>query len=135
MKRHRTQENALTQEAPTATYFRHLTEGRFMLQHSPSTDEWVYYPRMIAPKTGATDMEWAAPSGLGTVYATTVKRMRPPAADVNIAIVELDEGPRMMTHVRGIAPDAVRIGMRVRACIVDGPDDAKILVFEPETAA
>jgi hypothetical protein len=61
--------------------------------------------------------------------------MRPPAADVNIAIVELDEGPRMMTHVRGIAPDAVRIGMRVRACIVDGPDDAKILVFEPETAA
>lgn len=125
----------MTQEAPTATYFRHLTEGRFMLQHSPSTDEWVYYPRMIAPKTGATDMEWAAPSGLGTVYATTVKRMRPPAADVNIAIVELDEGPRMMTHVRGIAPDAVRIGMRVRACIVDGPDDAKILVFEPETAA
>lgn len=125
----------MTQEAPTATYFRHLTEGRFMLQHSPSTDEWVYYPRMIAPKTGATDMEWAAPSGLGTVYATTVKRMRPPAADVNIAIVELDEGPRMMTHVRGIAPDAVRIGMRVRACIVDGPDDTKILVFEPETAA
>ncbi|WP_082355908.1 Zn-ribbon domain-containing OB-fold protein [Novosphingobium sp. AAP83] len=125
----------MTQAAPTSTYFRHLAEGRFMLQHSPSTGEWVYYPRMVAPKTGATDMVWKQPSGLGTVYATTVKRVKPPAADVNVAIVELDEGPRMMTHVQGIAPDAVRIGMRVRACIVDGPDDAKILVFEPEAAA
>ena len=125
----------MTQAAPTSTYFRHLAQGRFMLQHSPSSGEWVYYPRMVAPKTGATDMVWKQPSGLGTVYATTVKRVKPPAADVNIAIVELDEGPRMMTHVQGIAPDAVRIGMRVRACIVDGPDDAKILVFEPEAEA
>ncbi|OYX64768.1 MAG: hypothetical protein B7Y89_00525 [Novosphingobium sp. 32-60-15] len=125
----------MTQAAPTSTYFRHLAEGRFLLQHSPSTDEWVYYPRMVAPKTGATDIEWAEPSGLGTVYATTVKRMKPPAAHVNIAIVELDEGPRMMTHVQGIAPEDVQIGMRVRARIVDGPDDAKILVFEPETGA
>lgn len=125
----------MTQAPPTATYFQHLAEGRFMLQRSPSTGEWVYYPRMIAPRTGATDMEWLAPSGLGTVYATTVKRVKPPAADVNIAIVELDEGPRMMTHVQGIAPDAVRIGMRVRACIVDGLDECKILVFQPEEAA
>lgn len=125
----------MTQAAPTSTYFRHLAEGRFLLQHSPSTDEWVYYPRMVAPQTGVTDMEWAEPSGLGTVYATTVKRMKPPAANVNIAIVELDEGPRMMTHVQGIAPEDVRIGMRVRARIVDGTDDAKILVFEPETGA
>ena len=124
----------MTQPPPTATYFRHLEEGRFMLQRSPSTGEWVYYPRMIAPRTGASDMEWMAPSGLGTVYATTVKRVKPPASDVNIAIVELDEGPRMMTHVQGIAPDAVRIGMRVRACIVDGLDDNKILVFQPEDA-
>lgn len=124
----------MTQAPPTATYFRHLTEGRFMIQHSPSTGEWVFYPRMIAPRTGATDLEWVAPSGLGTVYATTVKRMKPPTPDVNIAIVELDEGPRMMTHVRGIAPDEVAIGIRVRAAIVDGPDGHPIVIFEPENA-
>ena len=44
----------MTQLPPTQTYFRNLGEGRFMLQHSPSTGEWVFYPRMIAPKTGAT---------------------------------------------------------------------------------
>lgn len=125
----------MTQAPPTATYFQYLAMGQFMLQRSPSTGEWVYYPRMIAPRTGATDMEWTAPCGLGTVYATTVKRVKPPAVDVNIAIVELDEGPRMMTHVQGIAPDAVYIGMRVRACIVEGLDDNKILVFQPEDEA
>lgn len=124
----------MTQAPPTATYMKYLNEGRFMLQHSPSTDEWVFYPRMIAPRTGATDMEWVEASGLGTVYATTVKRQKAPTPNVNLAVVELDEGPRMLSHVQGIEPDAVKIGMRVRAKIVDGPDEAKIVIFEPENA-
>lgn len=105
-----------------------------MIQRSRSTGEWVFYPRMIAPVSGATDLEWIEPSGLGTVYATTVKRMKPPAANISIAIVELDEGPRMMTHVQGIPADAVAIGIRVRAKIVDGVDDNRIVIFEPENA-
>jgi uncharacterized OB-fold protein len=124
-----------TQLPPTATYFKNLAEGRFMIQRSPSTGEWVFYPRMVAPRTGATDLVWAEPSGLGTVYAVTVKRAKPPAADTSIAIVELDEGPRLMTHVQGVAPDEVRIGMRVRASIVDGPDETRIVVFVPEDKA
>ena len=125
----------MTLPPPTQTYFRNLSEGRFMLQHSPSTGEWVYYPRMIAPKTGATDLEWKEVSGKGTVYATTVKRQKPPTPDISIAVVELDEGPRMMTHVQGIAATDVKIGMRVTARIVDSPDDGKMVVFEPENAA
>jgi uncharacterized OB-fold protein len=104
-----------------------------MIQRSASTGEWVFYPRMIAPRTGATDLEWVEPSGLGTVYATTVKRMKPPAENVNIAIVELDEGPRLMTHVQSMRAEDVFIGMRVRAKIVDGPD-SKIVVFEADSA-
>lgn len=130
-----TRGQGLSQSPPTATYFGHLAAGRFMIQRSPSTGEWVFYPRVVAPRTGATDLEWAEPSGLGTVYAVTVKRMKPPAPDVSIAIVELDEGPRMMTHVQGLPADAVRIGMRVRATIVPGPDDSPIVVFEPEQRA
>ncbi len=124
----------MTQAPPTSTYFQNLAEGRFLIQRSPSTGEWVFYPRMIAPRSGATDLEWAEPSGLGTVYATTVKRMKPPEPNVSIAIVELDEGPRLMTHVQSIPAEEVFIGMRVRARIVDGPDAGKILVFEPDNA-
>ncbi len=124
----------MTQAPPTQTYFAHLAEGRFMIQRSPSTGEWVFYPRMIAPKSGATDLEWVAPSGKATVYATTVKRQRAPEPNINISIVELEEGPRLMTHVQGIEPEAVKIGMQVTAQIVDGLD-GKMLVFVPETAA
>ena len=124
----------MTQAPPTTTHFNYLADGRFMIQRSASTGEWVFYPRMVAPRSGATDLEWAEPSGLGTVYATTVKRMRPPTPDINIAIVELDEGPRMMTHVQGIPADTVAIGSRVRAKIVDGLDDNRIVIFEPESA-
>lgn len=123
----------MTQAPPTKTYFDCLAEGRFVIQRSASTGEWVFYPRMIAPRTGATDLEWVEPTGLGTVYATTVQRMKPPAADVSIAIVELDEGPRLMTHVQAMPPEDVFIGMRVRAKIADGPD-GKIVIFEADSA-
>jgi len=118
---------------PTSTYFQHLNEGKFMIQRSSGTGEWVFYPRVIAPRTGATDLEWVEPSGLGTVYAATVKRMKPPAENVSIVIVELDEGPRLMTHIVSISAEDVFIGMRVRAKIADGPD-GKIVVFEPDSA-
>lgn len=119
---------------PTATYFAHLAEGRFMIQRSAGSGEWVFYPRMMAPVSGATDLEWVAPSGRGTVYSTTVARKRPPQQNSNLSIVELEEGPRLMTRVEGIAAEDVRIGMRVRARIVEGID-GKIVVFTPEDAA
>lgn len=122
----------MTQPPPTATYFKHLANGRFLIQRSASTKEWVFYPRMMAPGSGATDLEWAEPSGRGTVYAATVSRKKPPEPSGSVVIVELDEGPRMMSRVDGIPAKEVRIGMRVVAKIVDGLDNDKIVVFVPE---
>ncbi|MEL6482614.1 MAG: OB-fold domain-containing protein, partial [Pseudomonadota bacterium] len=54
------------------------------------------------------------------VYATTCTRQRPEkGGDYNIALVDLDEGPRLMTRVEGVAADAVAIGMRVKARIAE----------------
>lgn len=124
----------MSEAGPTATYFAHLAEGRFMIQRSASSGKWVFYPRMFEPVTGAKDLEWAEPSGRGTVYATTVMHKRPPEGDVNLAVIALDEGPHMLSRVEGIAPVDVRIGMKVKASIVDGPD-SKIVVFVPEEGA
>ena len=123
----------MTQPPPTATYFEYIEQGRFMIQRSPSSGEWVFYPRMVAPRSGATDLEWAEPSGFGTVYAATVTRKRPPEPSASVVIVELDEGPRMMSRIDGIAPEDVKVGMRVRAKVADGKD-GKLLVFVPEDA-
>ena len=53
-----------------------LAEGRFMIQRSRSTGRYVFYPRLLIPGTGETDLEWVEASGMGTIYSITVSRWR-----------------------------------------------------------
>jgi uncharacterized protein len=114
--------NAAT--SPLATYIAHLKRGELGYQFSPSTQQVVFYPRLIAPKTGAADLEWRISKGLGTVHATTV--VHPQQGDpYNVCLVDVDEGFRMMSRVEAIEPAQVRIGMRVKFRVhtpTDGED-------------
>jgi uncharacterized OB-fold protein len=115
---------------PEQDYLAFLAQGRFMIQRSRSSGRHVFYPRVAEPRTGATDLEWVPASGFGTVYATSVVRQRDPAQHYNVALIDLVEGPRMMSRVESIAPDAVRIGMKVQARIAP-EGDGFIVVFDP----
>lgn len=115
---------------PELQYQQFLAEGRFMIQRSASSGRHVFYPRVAEPETGATDLEWVAASGRGTVYSTSVVRQKPPASNYNVALIDLQEGPRMMSRVVGIAAEEVRIGMAVSARIIR-EGEAAVLVFEP----
>jgi uncharacterized OB-fold protein len=117
---------------PEKENFEFLAKGEFMLQRCRSSGSFIYYPRIAEPRTGATDLEWVKASGLGTVYSTTVIRQKPPKTDYNLALIDLAEGPRMMSRVQSIAPQDVRIGMSVRAKIVT-EQDRHFVVFEPAT--
>lgn len=114
---------------PEHEYFAHLAQGRFMLQRSRSSGRFYFHPRVAEPVTGARDLEWVEASGRGTVYATTVVRPKPPQPSYTVVLVDLAEGPRVMSRVESVAPDAVRIGMAVRARI-DTQDDKPILLFD-----
>ena len=114
---------------PEQEYFAHLAQGRFMLQRSRSTGKFFFYPRVAAPVTGDRDLEWAEVSGRGTVHAVTIMRPKPPQAPYNVVLIDLEEGPRMMSRVEGIAPEAVRIGMAVQARIAT-QDEKPIVVFD-----
>jgi len=116
--------------SPDNEYFTHLSQGRFMLQRSRSSGRCFFYPRVAEPVTGARDLEWVAASGRGTVHATTVVRPKPPQAPYNVVLVDLAEGPRIMSRVEGVPPETVRIGMAVQAR-VGIQDDKPILLFEP----
>jgi hypothetical protein len=116
---------------PEAMFRTHLAEGRFMIQRSASTGAHVFYPRVVAPGTGEADLEWVEASGEGTVHATTVTRRRPEqGGDYNVALIDLAEGPRMMSRVVGIAPGDVKIGMKVTAKI-EQLNGAPAVLFEP----
>jgi uncharacterized OB-fold protein len=121
-------------ESPLATYIAHLERGELAYQFSPSAGGAVFYPRVIAPRTGKADLEWRISQGLGTVYSTTV--VHPQAGQpYNVALIDVDEGFRMMSRVEDIPPTDVRIGMRVtfRTHKAEG-DDPPYPVFTPLSA-
>ena len=115
---------------PEAEYRGHLAAGRFMLQRSRGNGGFVFPPRVAQPGSGATDLEWVEASGLGTVYSSTTVRQKPPAADYNVALIDLAEGPRMMSRVVGVSPGAATIGMPVRSRIVV-ENDVSLVEFYP----
>ncbi|HRK17360.1 MAG TPA: OB-fold domain-containing protein [Hyphomicrobiaceae bacterium] len=115
---------------PEAQFRAFLKEGRFMIQKSRSTGGYVFYPRIAEPRTGATDLDWVEASGRGTVYAITVNRAK--TGDHNVAIVELAEGPRMMSRIDGV--EAVPVGTSVEARITD-IDGQPAVVFVPAEGA
>jgi uncharacterized OB-fold protein len=124
--------NATT--SPLATYISHLEKGELAYQFSPEANRAVFFPRVLCPFTGSDKLEWRVSTGRGTVYATTVVY---PAegAPFNVALVDCDEGFRLMSRVEGIAPEQVTIGMRVKFRVHrPGGEEAPIPVFIPEAA-
>ncbi len=118
-------------ESPLATYVSHLKRGELGYQFSPSTHQVVFYPRVIAPVTGAADLEWRVSKGLGTVHATTVVHPRD-GGPYNVCLVDVDEGFRMMSRIEGVAPAEVKIGMRVKFRVhLPDRDEDPYPVFTP----
>lgn len=115
---------------PEVDFQKFLTEGSFRIQRSRATGRYVFYPRVAEPQTGSTDLEWVEASGQGVVYSTTVIRQKPPTPNYNLALIDLAEGPRMMSRVVGLAPEEVKIGMAVRAKIIR-ENEQSLVVFEP----
>ena len=95
------------EEPPAARFAAYWREGKLAYQWDPATRAAVFYPRV------GEGLQWRVSGGAGAVYATTVMRRRG-EAPANLALIDLDEGFRMMSRVEGVAPGAVAIGMRVR---------------------
>src|SRR5947207_9473372 len=118
-------------ESPLTVYQAHLVKGELAYQWSPEANRAVFYPRVLCPFTGSDRLEWRVSAGLGTVYATTVTHPRD-GAPYNVALVDCDEGFRLMSRIEDIAPEAVKIGMRVMFRVHrPGGDEPPYQVFAP----
>jgi uncharacterized OB-fold protein len=122
-------------QSPLNTYLAHLEKGELAYQFSPGAGKAVFYPRVLCPFTGSSKLEWRVSKGLGTVYATTVVH---PAegAPYNVALIDCDEGFRLMSRVEDIDPMEVQIGQRVRFRVHrPGGEEPPCPVFVPAEAA
>lgn len=119
---------------PDAWHARLISEGRLEVQLCASCARRVFPPRTLCPHCGGGELAFRPVSGLGTVYSTTVVRQRDAeGGPYNLALVDLDEGVRLMSRIEGLLPQDVRIGLRVRARIAatDAATGSPLVVFDP----
>ena len=102
-----------------ATGFRDgLRAGVLRYQRCLGCGRAVFFPRLLCPHCGADKLEWVDSAGRGEVYAITTTRSR--SGDYAVALIDLDEGFRMMCTVRDELDGEVRIGDRVEAVVPPG---------------
>jgi hypothetical protein len=123
-----------------AAFWEATRERRLLVQWCTSCDRGVFYPRVFCPHCGGGSeaLEWRTASGRATVYAAVVEH-KPEAAGANfsdgapycVALVDLEEGVRMLTNVVGCPPDSVRSGMPVTITWEPLSDGRQLPLFEP----
>jgi uncharacterized protein len=124
---------------PTPTsgpYWSGLRRGVLLLQRCGDCSEWIFYPRSRCPRCLSDQLSWHPASGRGSVHTFAVAAVptAPAFADEVpqlIAVVQLEEGPRVTSTLLDVAPQDVRIGMPVTAVFEHGADDLTMLRFRP----
>lgn len=125
----------------TAPYWSALLEGRLILKSCKSCGRAHFYPRELCPHCFSDDLTWVEATGQGEIYSYTVchRPAGPAFADDTpyvVAVVALEEGPRMMTRISG-RRDGVRIGAPVKVRFERQDADLMLPFFElvePSTA-
>jgi uncharacterized OB-fold protein len=121
----------------TAPYWEAARRGELVLQRCGACDERPFPPRARCPRCGADSLAFAPVSGRGTVYSYTVAQRAPHPVfsgqlPLVVAIVELAEGPRLITNVVGCDPASVMVGMAVEVAYEPIDDSELVLpVFTP----
>ncbi len=123
---------AAKKQSPYATYVGYLNQGKLAYQFSPVADKAVFFPREFCPYSGQDCLEWRESKGVGTVYSTSALHTRD-AAPYNVALIDVDEGFRLMSRVEQIPAEQVRIGMRVQFKVHAPEGDDPYPVFVPVT--
>jgi uncharacterized OB-fold protein len=108
-------------------------QGRLVAQRCSGCGRFHHPPRPMCPVCHSLDYEIVELSGTGQVYSYAVlHHPRSPRFTYPLvaALVDLDEGIRMVTNLVGIEPADVRIGMPVRVAFERTADDGRLPVFE-----
>jgi uncharacterized OB-fold protein len=116
-------------------FFEAAARGQLLYQRCFACDHRQFYPRLLCTVCGG-DVAWATASGRGVVHTFTIVRQygQAPFKDelpYAVAMVELEEGVRMLGTVTGCPVERVRIGMPVEAYAVECGDGMAVPFWRP----
>jgi uncharacterized protein len=127
---------ALTRAPEADPFWAGCSAGQLMLPWCTQCSRPHFYPRSICPHCESTAIEWKQASGKGRVYTFAVVRQPIERAFADlvpyvIAIIELDEGVRMLSHVTSIDADNVKCDMPVTVEFRPYSDKVTLPTFRP----
>ena len=122
-------------------FWNSLAEQKILLKHCRDCDCVFHYPRVTCPNCLSSDLDWKQASGQGTLYTYTISRRptHPLFADEVpqfMAVVELEEGPRITSTLLNVPEDKIQIGMALTP-VFEHNEKEKItlLRFQPADTA
>ena len=115
-------------------YWDGARQDRLMIRKCKACGATHFMPRYLCPACWSTELEWIQASGYGKVHSFTVIRRAPLPSFTGrvpyvIALIDLDEGPRMMANILGEDALQTAIGDRVAVCFEQRGADAKVPQF------
>jgi len=123
-------------DAFTQPFWDAAAEGRLLVRHCADCDRAHHYPREFCPYCWSENGAWRQASGRATLYTWSVVHRNdlPPFGTRTpyvAAVVDLAEGPRMMTEVVDCAEPELRVGMTLEAAFRDTGAGFTVPVFRP----
>ena len=123
----------LVQDSDSRPYWEGLAQGELRIQRCNTCSKAVFYPRSICPHCHSDQLSWIVASGKGTIYSYTVAHQGfgPFAEDVPfvIAIIELEEGTRMMSRIVDARRQDIVVGAAVRVTFESVGEDLTLPYF------
>lgn len=118
-----------------APYWQSCAEEKMALPYCQKCEACFYYPRLWCPQCFNQDLSWQEVSGKGKIYSFSIIYQSPlPSYQADLpyvlAIIELEEGPRMMTNVVNCDVNTVHVDMPVTVTY-EQRGDMKIPQFQP----
>lgn len=125
----------------TAEFWEGASRGELRIQRCQSCGQAYFFPRPFCPNCSSKDVQWFTATGKGKLYSYVINyRAAYGFDDITpyvIAVVQLDEGPRMMTNIVGVepTPENLPIDMAVEVVWEKLDDQITLPLFRPVGAS
>jgi len=124
---------------PTAVskkFWEAAKKQELLVQKCKDCGRLIYYPRMFCTECLSSKLDWQKVSGKGKVYTYSIVYRPPlkayePDVPYVLAVIELEEGPHMLSNVIGCKPEEVKIGMDVEVVFEEVTPDITLPKFKP----
>lgn len=131
--------NRPTTDTDSEAWWAAVQDGTLKVNACRSCNRKSLYPRPFCPRCWSEEVDLVSASGNARLYTWTVVHQNAPAFDAQtpyvVAVVDLAEGPRLMTNIENCSPDELEAGLELILVFRHDDDGFAVPVFKPESTA